>query len=107
MTDDPFDSQEFRDFADRTLTQLLPMVQDSAVTISLVPDGPPDVKFAIELGFCIMLNKPIIAVVTPGTQVPAKLIAVADAIVEGDIGDPTFQARFNETITRVLGRLPK
>jgi nucleoside 2-deoxyribosyltransferase len=39
------------------------------------------VKFAVELGFAIMLNKPIIAVLQPGGTLPDKLRLVADEIV--------------------------
>jgi hypothetical protein len=42
------------------------------------------VKFALELGFSIMLDKPIIAVVGHGAKVPAKLVQVADSIIEMD-----------------------
>lgn len=100
--DDPFTGQAWFDFTERALTDLLPMVQDSAITVSLVPDGPPDVKFAVELGFCIMMDKPIIAVVHRGAKVPAKIVAVADAIVEGPMDDPTFEDRFKAAIDRVM-----
>jgi hypothetical protein len=64
-----------------------------------------DVKFAVELGFMVMLDKPIIAVVSPGSKVPLKLAKVADEIVEGDIGDPDFQERFHAAIDRVTAKL--
>jgi hypothetical protein len=47
----------------------------------------------VELGLSILLDKPIIAVVKPGTRVPNKLVLVADRIVEGDITTPTGQQR--------------
>lgn len=82
MPDDPFESDDWKQFADRCINELVPKIDGSAMTISLVPNGPGDVKFAVELGFSIMMDKPIIAVVKPGMKVPSKLIAVADAIVE-------------------------
>ena len=102
MTDDPFEDPGWLDYADRVMKELVPMIKDSAVTVSLVPKGKTDVKFAVELGFSIMMDKPIIAVVFPGTKVPAKLIAVADVIVEGEPGDPDFDGRFHAAIDRVL-----
>jgi nucleoside 2-deoxyribosyltransferase len=98
---DPFANPKWERYAERVRRELIPMINDSAVTLSLVPSGKTDVKFAIELGFMIMLDKPIIAVVTPGTKVPAKLIAVADEIVEGEISDPDFQERLRAAIMRV------
>ncbi len=56
------------------------------MTVSLVPKGPADMKFAVELGLSIMLDKPFIAVVAPGQEVPAKLRAVADRIVVWEPG---------------------
>ncbi|WP_142282902.1 hypothetical protein [Mycobacterium aquaticum] len=102
-TDDPFDTPEFRDYARRVRTELIPKLRDSAASISLVPNGPTDVKFAVELGLSIMLDKPIVAVVPPGTKVPAKLVAVADRIVEGDLNDRTLADRLNTAIREVLG----
>jgi hypothetical protein len=75
-----------------------------------VPKGQTDVKFAVELGFSIMLDKPIIAVVMAGTQVPAKLLKIADEIIEAPAnmnldGDPEFGARMAAAISRVTGEV--
>jgi hypothetical protein len=102
--DDPFVSTEWLGYADRTISELVPKIRDSAVTVSLVPKGQTDVKFAVELGLSIMLDKPIIAVVLPGAKVPAKMVTVADEIVEGDFDDPTFGARLAEAVHRVIGK---
>jgi hypothetical protein len=99
---DPFAGEEWEAFADRALGELVPKLRDSSCTVSLVPTGSTDVKFAVELGFSIMLDKPIIAVVAPGTQVPGKLVAVADEIVEGVPGQPGFEERFHAALARVL-----
>jgi len=102
---DPFDTPEFRDYASRVRKELEPMINDSAVCISLVPnDNHVDVKFAVELGFMIMLDKPIIAVISAGRKPPPKLIAVADEIVEGDIGDPDFEERLKAAMSRIINR---
>jgi hypothetical protein len=54
--------------------------------MSLVPGKDDvDVKFAVELGLAIMLDKPILAVVQPGTEVPGRLRQVADAIIVTDL----------------------
>lgn len=57
------------------------LIGGSKVSISIVPDDV-DPKFAVELGYMIMLNKPIIVVVPPGRSVPDKLAQVADRIVQ-------------------------
>lgn len=100
---DPFDTPEFRDYAARARRELLPKLEESGCALMMTPSGPSDVKFAVELGFSIMLDKPIIAVVSPGTHVPPKLRRVADRIIEGDIEDGTLAARINEAVREVLG----
>lgn len=73
--------------------------------VSLVPTEQTDIKFALELGVAIMLDKPIIAVVRPGTRVPAKLVAVADELLEMDLDNPvSTQASLRATLKRVMRR---
>lgn len=57
---------------------------DSAFVMSLVPSGETDIKFAVELGLAIMLDKPIVALAVRGTEVPPGLRRVAHAIIEVD-----------------------
>lgn len=90
---DIYDDPEFRAYRRRVQTELVPKMAGSGVIVTLLPEGEIDVKFAVELGISIMLDKPIIAVVRPGTKVPAKLALVADRIIEGDMDDPTMIAR--------------
>ena len=92
MSDDPFEGAEWRDYADRVRRELVPKIGESAYVMSLVPSGETDVKFAVELGLSIMMDKPIIAVVRPGVHVPNKLAQIADAILE-DTGDPEVLSR--------------
>ena len=95
MTDNPFEDPQWKEYAAHVRETLIPMIKDSAVTLSLVPsDNVPDPKFAVELGYMIMLDKPIIAIVNPGSKVPLKLVKVADEIVEGAPGEPDFEKRF-------------
>lgn len=106
MSESPWDDPQWREYEKHCRETLEPMVSDSAVCMSLVPptDGV-DPKFAVELGYMIMLDKPIIAVVSAGRKVPLKLVKVADEIVEGDIGDPDFEARLKAAIDRVTTRV--
>ena len=87
MSDDVLDDPDFQEWAKRTRSKLMPMIQESALVISLVPTSDADMKFAVELGLSIMLDKPIIAVVSPGQIIAGKLRQVADAIVEWTPGD--------------------
>ncbi len=58
---------------------------DSAMVMSLAPGDEPDIKFAVELGFAIMLDKPLFVVQMPGRHIPARLRMVADVVVRADL----------------------
>ena len=109
MTDNPWEDPGWLEYAEHAINELVPKMRDSAIVMSLLPDAretrKTDVKFAVELGFSIMMDKPIIAVVTPGTPIPAKMVAIADEIVEGTMDDPDFQKRMVAAIERVKTRL--
>lgn len=96
-----FDAPENKEWVDHVKNELIPMIQRSGMTISLIPNDPRnvDIKFAVELGLSIMLDKPIIAVVSPGVQIPNQLLKLAEHIVEWD-DEPTEASR-NALIERI------
>lgn len=95
---------EFLAWAERVRAHVLPMIQESALNVSLVPTGATDMKFAVELGLSIMLDKPIVAVVVPGTKVPERLVRVADHIVEvDDLSRPESRVKLQQAIEKVMG----
>jgi hypothetical protein len=75
------------------LDNMVPKMQASSAIVSLVSDGKPDVKFAVETGMAMLLNKPIILAVMPGAEVPPKLRAIADDIIEFDPDDQEGTSR--------------
>ena len=99
MSDNPFESPEWLQLAAAARESLEPIVRDSAVAISLY-SGSVDPKLALELGYMVLLDKPIIAVVSPGAKAPAKLIAVADEILELAPDDPSFAERLTAVARR-------
>lgn len=99
---DPFDDPAWQRYAKQAREKLAPMIKDSAITVSVYSGGDPDPRMAIELGYMILLDKPIIAVVTPGAEVPGKLAIVADEIVELALDDPSFATRLQDAMTRVM-----
>ncbi|HTF53616.1 MAG TPA: hypothetical protein VK735_39740 [Pseudonocardia sp.] len=103
-SDDP-DAKKWLDHAQKTLP---PMMRDSAICMSLTPaNGVPDAKYAVELGMMIMMDKPIIVLVQPGTKVPEKLMRVADGVVEVDLAKKPeeSQQRINAAIDDIMRRL--
>lgn len=106
MTENPYDDPQWQEYADHALAELVPKLDASAVAVALVPRRPQDrsdIKMCLEIGVMIMLDKPLIVMIQPGTQVPAKIAKVADAIVEYDVSDPAGTAqRMQAAAARVL-----
>ncbi len=101
---DPFDHPTMQAFAAEVRSKIIPQLRSSALSC-VIAAREPDVKLAVEIGLSILMDKPIIVVVPPGTQVPAKLIAVADRIVEwsGSDDDATAGARIAAAIDDIVG----
>ncbi len=95
---------EFDKFVKRVRKELVPKIEDSNIFVAITPGSPDkvDVKFAVELGLAIMYNKPIIATIAPGTQIPEKLSRVVDRFVELDLSDPTGRERLVAAINEML-----
>lgn len=94
--------EEDRHFQQVVSEGLVPKLEDSSFCVSLCPTQGPhkvDAKFAVELGAMIMLDKPIIAVVNPGTPLPKKLELVADKVVWADITTDEGHALLMEAIS--------
>jgi hypothetical protein len=91
MADDWTRDPGMPEWIEHVKSELTPMMEGSAFVMTLVPDGEPDIKFAVELGLSIMLNKPIVTIRRPGTPLAEKLKQVADADLELDLSDPSAQ----------------
>jgi hypothetical protein len=83
--ENPFEDPEWEEFVTAVRTELVQKIVGSHVMVSIVPQGEVDVKFAVELGLGILLDKPIIVLAMPGVEVSEKLRLVADEVVEADI----------------------
>lgn len=106
MTSDPFNDPEARAWAQHAVDELVPKITDSAATVSILPDeaGLDDIKFALELGLSIMLDKPLLVAVVPGRRIPERLRRVADELIEFDEADPAGTSkRLNAAVARVIG----
>lgn len=101
---DIWDESGFQEWEDHARRVLIPMLKETAVTISLIPRGQTDIRFAVELGLSIMMDLPIIALVQPGMSIPGGLAAVAAEIVEVDIAnDPDGSKRsITDAFARVM-----
>lgn len=100
---DEFDDAQRADwnsFVDHVRRDTVHKIAESAFVMSLVPSDEPDIKFAVELGLSIMLDKPIVAIAAPGVRVPARLRLVADEVVVADLDVEEGQAKVKAALAR-------
>ena len=108
---DPWTTPSGVAWVKHVLTDMAPKMRGSALTISIAPtqDGKyqqGDVKYWVELGASIMMDKPIIVVVMADTELPERLVRVADEIVRLPDGvNPEGSQQLMEAIKRVQERL--
>jgi len=75
--------------------KLIPKMDDSANVLMIAPnmDSKFDIEFALQIGACILLEKPLILLAQRGRTIPPKLRAIADRIIEtDDLGNPGLNA---------------
>lgn len=101
---DPWEAPDTQDWMRHVREEMLPKLRESAATISLVTGTDLDVKFAVELGASIMLDKPLIILVSPGAVVPEHLVRAADVIIDGDPSDPKVARRLRAAVDEVTGQ---
>ena len=70
------------EYLDHARRELGPKMASSAYVITIAPDDEVDPKVALETGYAILLNKPILLVGWPGRSIPAGLRRVATEVVE-------------------------
>lgn len=94
--DNPYDSPDFKRWADTMREKLIPNMADSANVLMIAPDletAQFDIEFALQIGACILLEKPLILLAQRGRTIPPKLRAIADRIIESDdLGSPDMNA---------------
>lgn len=100
MTDDPARARHLKFFREH----VLPKIRESAFVMAISPPdkhGDIDVEQALEIGACLLLDKPLLVAVKPGRHVPEHLRRAADMVVEVDVGT----ARGQETITEAVRQM--
>jgi hypothetical protein len=106
MNEEPWNDPAARKWLRHALEDMVPKMDSSTVVVSLVPKDDWDIKYAVELGAAIMMDKPIISVIHPGTPVSAKLMKVSDHIIEIDMdrGDSheQLQAKLMPLVEKLL-----
>jgi hypothetical protein len=97
-------SVEFDRWAKYVRETLLPLISLSEVTCCVIPRDPSklDIQVATELGASVLVDKPIIALIQPGTKAPEKLAAIVDRFIEFDPSNPN---QSSEAISQAVKEL--
>lgn len=98
LSEEPWNDPEARKWLREALTEMVPKMEGSAVVVSMVPQTEWDIKYAVELGAAVMMDKPIISVVRPGTPISAKLALISDHIIEIDFSGANSQQQLTERL---------
>jgi nucleoside 2-deoxyribosyltransferase len=101
---EPADRDQWEAFVAHARREALEKIADSAFVVQLVAEEP-DVKVAVELGFAILLDKPLLAVVMPHSRPSAKLLAIADEVVEADVDTEAGRAKVAAAIDRLMSEV--
>lgn len=96
----PEDREAWDEFVDNFRRDALLKMENSAFVASLVP-GEFDVKFAVELGAAIMLDKPIVAIAMPGARIPDTLRRIAAEVIETDVDTEEGRREIGDALARV------
>jgi hypothetical protein len=111
VKDDPFDDPTAVAWAKHVLDDMAPKMSDSSLVVSIAPSNQGkhvqgDVKYWVELGASIMMDKPIIVVVMTDQEIPPKLALVADEVVRLPDGvNAAGSKELQDAIQRVMERL--
>lgn len=99
-----FRSPEWKRYARSAREDLHPKIRDSALTVQLFSEDP-DPKIAMELGYTLLLGKPLLILKRSGQNVPKHLARIANGIVEyddGQLGTEEFVGRMYAEVERIL-----
>jgi hypothetical protein len=102
---DDGEQAEWDRFVAHVRRDALAKMTDSAFVASIVPSGETDIKFAVELGLSIMLDKPVLAIVQPGAPVPERLRRVADVLVEADLDTEAGREKVQAAMDQMVAEL--
>lgn len=98
------EGEEWDRFVEYHREHTVKAMAESAYVMSLVPDQV-DVKFAVELGLAIMLDKPIIAMAQPGARIPPGLVKVATAVIVADLDTEDGKKQAAGQLKHIMERL--
>ena len=82
---------------------VIPEMKKSALVVSIAAGKEKaDVKLACEIGFCLLLGKPLVLMADSLSELPPGLLRAADEVVYGSIQHPKTQEKMRAAIERLV-----
>jgi nucleoside 2-deoxyribosyltransferase len=83
---------------------LLPELESSDVAI-IVYGGKTDVKQATEVGYAVLMGKPLVVIAEADVAIPDGLSEAADTIILGSIDVPEVRLTLASTVDQLLRKI--
>ena len=100
---DWLDREDFKTWARGILDDMVPKMAGSACVISIAPpSGIVDVKIAVEIGYAVLLDKPLIVFAPKGRHVAERLLRIADHVITGDFETEAGRQEMLEQLQRIM-----
>lgn len=97
--------KRFKKYAKHVREEMVPKMRGSAYVMTVAPTGGDvDVKIAVEIGYAILMDKPLIVLKPAGRTVAEKLLRIADHIIEGDMDTEEGRASISEQLRRLMNQ---
>lgn len=92
---------DWQDWIGAWTRDVLPHLEGSKIAV-VTYAGKREPKMALEIGYSILLNKPIVVIHMPGVSVPPELSRVAHSVIEGntftELGRRALAARLKRVV---------
>jgi hypothetical protein len=92
---------DWQEWSGKILAESVPQMERSRASMILY-SGTHEPKQAIEIGFAILMNKPIVLVHMPGVEPPWKLKKIANYVIECDNTTEEGKAEFSRKFQRIM-----
>jgi hypothetical protein len=80
--------QLMKELAEIGERDIKPKIRSSVFVLMPFAEGiSPDPWFAMQLGLCLLYEKPLIVLVLKGAYVPPRVLDLADAVVRGETAE--------------------
>jgi hypothetical protein len=101
IPDEVWDDPQMKRYLEHARNELQPMIDKSTFVLSVAPEAGPDPKIAMETGYMMWLDKPLIVVASKGQKVPRNIRKVAEVVIYGHPSDPKVQAQLRRALNRL------